>query len=244
MSGMLHPVGPETPGTYWARRVLVLGAATVLAVAVVLIIGGTSSGSAAQPRPPTAEYSVPDPASTSPAFSNPTSATPNVAATPTPSFVDLSASATATTETPKLKASSTKTDHSRPVDCLADELRATLTGKQRLAPRQRAIFQLSLINGSDQTCIAQVTAKNFELKITSGSKHIWSTDDCPSDIKPISRKLGVEHAVAWSLTWNGKRSKPDCRSAREAPPPGTYTATAQLDGADPVKLRMILKKVG
>ena len=71
MSGMLHPVGPETPGTYWARRVLVLGAATVLAVAVVLIIGGTSSGSAAQPRPPTAEYSVPYPASTSPAFSNP-----------------------------------------------------------------------------------------------------------------------------------------------------------------------------
>jgi hypothetical protein len=49
MSGMLHPVGPETPGTYWARRVLVLGAATVLAVAVVLIIGGTSIGSAAQP---------------------------------------------------------------------------------------------------------------------------------------------------------------------------------------------------
>ena len=244
MSGVLHPVGPETPGTYWARRVLLLGAATVLAVAVALIVSGTSSGSAAQSNPPTAEYSLPDPAFTDPASSDSMSATPNGTATRTPSFTDLAASATATTESPKPEASSVKTDHGDPVDCLAGELRATLTGKQRLAPKQRATFQLSLINASGQTCVARVTEKNFELKISSGSERIWSTEDCASDIKPISRKLGVEHAVAWSLTWNGKRSKPDCRSVRAALHPGRYTATAQLDGAEPVKLRMILRKAG
>ena len=136
----------------------------------------------------------------------------------TPAAVDLGFSKS-TSPAPKAtrKASTKKTDRSGPVDCPAEELRPTLTGKQRLAPKKPTTFQLSLINGSDQTCIARVTKKNFELTIYSGSDRIWSTADCPSVIKPISRKLGSEHAVAWSLTWDGKRSKPDCRSAREAP---------------------------
>jgi Protein of unknown function (DUF3152) len=48
MSGLLHPVGPKSMRIYWARRALVFGAATVLAVAAALIIHGTSSGSEAQ----------------------------------------------------------------------------------------------------------------------------------------------------------------------------------------------------
>ena len=50
MSGMLRPVGPAPVQTYWARRA-VFGAASLLAIAVVLISNGTSSGSAAQPIP-------------------------------------------------------------------------------------------------------------------------------------------------------------------------------------------------
>jgi hypothetical protein len=52
MSGLLRPVGPAPTQTYWARRALVFGpAASVLAIAVVLISNGTSNGSAAQPIP-------------------------------------------------------------------------------------------------------------------------------------------------------------------------------------------------
>ena len=58
MSGLLRPVGPEPVQTYWARRVLALGAAMVLAIAVALIISGASGGSAAQPNPPAGAYSV------------------------------------------------------------------------------------------------------------------------------------------------------------------------------------------
>ena len=236
MSGLLHPVGPETAQTYWARRALVFGAMMVLAVAVTLIISGTSSGLAVRsnPSPPPAGYSVPISASPS----------STQAAVSAPLAVGPSASATSTTPAPKAtkrEASTKKTDGRGPADCSAEELRPTLTGKQRLAPKKRNTFQLSLINGSDRTCMARVTKTNFELKIYSGSDRIWSTADCPSVIKPISRKLGSEHAVAWTLTWDGKRSKPDCRSAREAPGPGRYVATAQLEGAEPVKLRMILR---
>ena len=235
MSGLLRPVGPETASTYWVRRVLVFGATMVLAVAVALIVNGTSSGSAIRtnPSPSTAGYTVPS--------SAPPSWMQTAMPTAAPTESSASATSTPTPQATTRKASTKKTDRSGSPDCSGEDLRPTLTGKQRLALTKPNTFQLSLINGSDQTCMARVTRKNFTLTIDSGSDRIWSTADCPSVIKPISRKLGAEHAVAWSLTWDGKRSKPDCKSARKAPRPGTYVATAKLAGAEPVQLRMILE---
>jgi hypothetical protein len=234
MSGLLRPVGPETAQIYWVRRAVVFGATMVLAVAVALIINGTSSVLAVQsnPSPPTAGY--PAPSSASPSSMQTLISTPSV--------VDYSASATSTSAPKAItrKTSANKSTRRGTVDCSADELRPTLTGKQRLEPKKPNTFQLSLINGSDQTCMAKVTKKNFELTIDSGSDRIWSTADCPSLVNSISRKLRAEHAVAWSLTWDGKRSKPDCKSARKVLRPGTYVATAQLAGAAPVELRMIV----
>jgi hypothetical protein len=232
MSGLLRPVGPETAQTYWARRGLVLGPMIVLAVAVTLIINGTSIGLAVgNPAPTTTGY----PASTPASPSSPQTAIG------TPMAVGPSTSASSTSPAPEItrRQASTRTDGR--ADCPAEELRPTLTGKQRLAPNKPTTFQLSLINGSDRSCMARVTKANFELTIYSDNDRVWSTADCPSVIKPISRKLGAEHAVAWTLTWDGKRSKPDCKSARKAPRPGRYLATAQLDGAEPVQLRMILR---
>ncbi len=236
MSGLLRPVGPEAAQTYWARRGLILGAMMVLTVAVLLIISGANLGSAmhANPSPSTAELAMPSSASPS----------------SMPTAVRLSAvspSARLSSAGPELKtttrkASRKKTDEGGPVDCPAEQLRPTLAGKQRLALKRSTTFHLSLINGSDQTCIARVTRKNFELKIYSGDERIWSTADCRSIITPISQRLSSEHAIAWSLTWDGKRSKSDCRSAREALRPGTYRVTAQLQGAEPVQLRMLLRE--
>jgi hypothetical protein len=231
MIGLVHPVGPETAGTYWTRRGFVIGATVVLAIALVLTIGGTSSGSAAQASPSTPASAYPVPSATSPS--------PLQTAPPTPSVVDFS-STSAATASPQPTASKKKKGHPKPVACPARDLRPTLTGRIRLAPKQRTRFQLSLINGSGRTCTARVTRKNFELKISSGKGQLWSTRDCPSAINTISRKLGSEHAVAWSLTWNGKRSKANCKSARQVPKPGRYAATARLDGAEPVKLRMTI----
>ncbi|HET6759718.1 MAG TPA: hypothetical protein VFH20_10615 [Propionibacteriaceae bacterium] len=197
-----------------------------------MIITSTSSGSAAAPGP---------------ASANPTSrAAPSSgameAAIPTQSSVPASATREpAAKNSPKLKASPRKTNHSTTQSCAPKELRTTLTGKQRIVAKHRTTFQLSLINGSAQTCTSRVTAKNFELKINYRDAQIWTTDDCPSMIKPISRKLASEHAMAWSLTWDGRRSKSQCKSASQALRPGSYVATAQLKGALPVKLRMIVK---
>jgi Protein of unknown function (DUF3152) len=58
---LLHPVGPDSVRTYWTRRALVFGAATMFAIGVTLIINGTSSGSAVQPNPPAAARFVDSP---------------------------------------------------------------------------------------------------------------------------------------------------------------------------------------
>jgi hypothetical protein len=236
MSTVLRPAGPEPAQTYWLRRLLVIGVAVViLAVAGALIANGTSSGSAVQANP-----SPPPPAAPSAAVASPTPA-------PKPS-AQASESATPPTAKPSAKASTTVSATQKPsltpspeaVTCAASTLRATLTGSQRLAPKERSTFALSLINGSGRTCTATVNSDNFELRIYSGSDRIWSTEDCTSIVKPLRRTLEAEDALEWELTWNGLRSRSDCKSRTEIPQPGTYYATAELEGAEPVRLRMTL----
>jgi hypothetical protein len=232
MSGVLRPVGPESVQTYWVRRGLVLAAVAVLVVTLTLIITSTSSGSAAAPAL----------ASASPTSRAAPSSSVMETAIPTQSFVSASAPREpAAKKSPKLKASARQAHQSTTQSCAPAELRTTLTGKQRIVAKHRTTFQLSLINGSAQTCTSRVTSKNFELKINYRNAEIWTTDDCPSMIKPISRNLAAEHAMAWSVTWDGKRSKSECKSARQALRAGSYVATARLKGASPVKLRMIVK---
>lgn len=52
--------------------------------------------------------------------------------------------------------------------------------------------------------------------------------------------MASEKSVDWTMTWNGRRSAKDCKNRQGTPRAGTYFATAQLVGAKPVQLRMIL----
>jgi hypothetical protein len=233
MSSVLHPVGPEPAPTYWARRVAVLGAAIlVLAIVVALIVNGTSSGSP--------QSAAPAPAVTSPSASTAPAETASPIATPTATAAAERNPRATPSSTPKPTAKATPTRKPGPVACPADELRPTLTGKQRLKVKRGNTFRLSLINGSGVTCIAEVNSKNFELKIYSGTDRIWSTRDCTTAVRTVKKKLAGEQALEWTLAWNGRRSRDNCKSRPEIPLPGTYFATAQLDGAKPVQLRMIL----
>ena len=243
MSTVLRPAGPEPAQTYWMRRVAVVGVAiVVLAVAGALIANGTSSGSAVQANP-----SPPPPAPTvatgSPTSTPSAGARARASASPTPSGSSSAAArpSTTTATKPSVTPKPTPTPKPEPVTCAAGQLRPTLTGKQRLRPKQRNAFTLSLINGSNQTCTVTVNRDNFELRIYSGSDRIWSTKDCATIVKPRQRVLEAEQAIEWKLTWNGRRSRSGCKSRSEIPRPGTYYATAELTGAEPVRLLMVLR---
>ena len=231
MSTVLRPVGPEPAQTYWLRRIAVIGVAiVVLAVAGALIANGTSSGSAVQANPSLPPPTVP----TALAGSSTPTLTPGPGASASSS---TPAAASPKSATPK----PSKTPTAGPVACTVSELRPTLTGKQRLKIKERSAFTLSVINGSDQTCIATVDPNTFELRIYSGSDRIWSTKDCATLVKPLRRTLDAEEALEWKLPWNGHRSRSGCRSDSDIPQVGPYWATAELAGAEPVRLRMTLR---
>jgi hypothetical protein len=97
-----------------------------------------------------------------------------------------------------------------------------------------------LINGTGQACRLAVTRDNFELKVYSGTDRIFSSKDCSRAVRAIRTTLGVEKAVTWKMTWNGERSRRNCKNRPENTQPGIYWATAQLEGAEPVQVRMIM----
>ena len=244
MSTVLHPAGPEPAQTYWVRRVVVVAVAiVVLAVAGALIANGTSSGSAVQADPSPPPPAAPTAATGSPTASPKPSAGARASASPTPSGSSSAADkpSAKASASPSITPKPTPTPTPEPATCAADQLRPTLTGKQRLRPRERNIFTLSLINGSDQTCTVAVNRDNFELRIYSGSDRIWSTKDCATIVKPRQRTLEAEQAIEWKLTWKGRRSRDGCKSRPEIPRSGTYYATAELVGAEPVRLLMTLR---
>lgn len=241
MSSVLHPVGPEEPQTYWVRRAIVVGAAVLaLIVVIAIIVSQTSSGSVvAQPTPSALDPSPP--AATTPTYTPTPSATPSEPTDQPPTSSPKASRSSKAGKDTTTKPSASPSTKTASASCPADELRATLTGKQRLKPKQPNTFTVSLINGSGARCQLDVSSKNFELKIYSGRDRIWSSDDCAKSVKAIDKSLAKEQSVEWKMTWDGRRSRAECKQRPEIPKAGTYFATAQFEGAEPVQLRMILR---
>lgn len=241
MSGVLHPVGPEEPSTYWMRRLLVIGALVLVVLIVVFALtrgDGTrqavppQGNPAASPRAKTpTPAESPSPTSPSPsnsANSSSTSASSSSSPSPSPSA------------TPKAKSTPTATKPPPPV-CDPDDLRQTLLGDRTIKAEQKVTFKLSLINGGARNCRLELHSDNFELRIFSGADRIWSTNDCAKKVKDIDEVVGSEKSVEWTIEWGGKRSRGECKTRPELPLPGTYVATAQYEGAESSKFTMTLR---
>ena len=242
MSSVLHPVGPEPPRTYWVRRILVL-ASVIAVVAVVAAFLTTRSDSVAVSATPKPVVATEAPSPTPTAAS--TTPRPSASGASKASAAEKAAAAKKAAEA-KAKAARSSAKPAKPAAvpvpaCPGDQLRATLTGKTRLKAGKSNKFEISLINGSGQTCRVAVTGESFELKIYSGTDRIWSSDDCTKAVRTITKNVKAERAVAWTMTWDGRRSRDNCKRRPEIPRAGTYFATAQFNGAKPVQVRMILR---
>ena len=267
MSGVLHPVGPEPARTYWIRRGILVAVVLLLALGVVLAVANLTRAAVATAPPPAVlpadspspstgsggatsaaspgESASPVTPGATPAAS--TSARPSASVTGTasapasvPASTDPTTSTTASTS-PRPSAKPTTTTVGTP-DCRPAELRVTIKGDRSLDSRQKNTFRLSLTNVGKQTCLTSVTDQNFELKVYSGKDRIWSSRDCSKTLADFDKKLAARADVDWTMTWNGERSVKGakCEYGSDTPRAGTYWATAQLKGADPVQLRMII----
>ncbi len=100
---------------------------------------------------------------------------------------------------------------------------------------------MSLVNTSASPCVVTLKSTDFELKIYSGKDRIWSTNDCGALVKSDLAEIKPEQSVAWTISWDGRRSAKNCGTRPEIPRAGTYWATAQFTGAEPVQFRFLVK---
>jgi hypothetical protein len=255
MSGVLHPVGPESASTYWLRRALVLGALAVVLALVFSLVGNGNGGQRAVSAVP-APVSTPSPTeapssdtTSSDATGSSTTSSGSSESTTSKNSEEKKTSESKKSSEPAKRAEATQTAKAgKPSKkaaaaplCDPATLRPTLTGKKSLEPKEDSVFSLSVINGSATTCVVSVTAESFELKIYSGKDRIWTTGHCPTAVRSVVATLASQKAVEWKMAWNGLRSAPGCTSGAEVPQPGTYFATAQLADVKPVQLRMTIE---
>ncbi|WP_152364230.1 hypothetical protein [Microlunatus speluncae] len=247
MSGVLRPVGPEPTGRYWIRRALVVGVVALSITLIVVAVRALGTPDPTSAIPPQAS-GTPTPNASAKTSSTPTpsgspkpsgSATPSGSGTPSGSPNPSGTQAPGASPTPTAP---TPSAPPKPQACKASDLRLTLIGKRSVRAQRDSSYQLSVINGGQDSCVVTVDQDTFELAITSGSDPIWSSDHCKKTIKPATKTLASEEALAWTMTWNGERSLKDCKNSSETPRAGIYWANAELDGGEPVKWRMTLSE--
>lgn len=173
------------------------------------------------------------------------SASPSQSASPSPSAADSPSPTGRTSKPPSKKASKTnkagKSASNKPSNkpstaapvaaCTADDLKPTVTSKRHdVKIGAKVGFDVSYTNSSNQPCTFSVSPDSYQLTIYSGSDRIWSTADCAKLVHTAKVTLKAGHAVAWSITWNGKRSQQGatCQNRPETPQAGYYHATSQL----------------
>lgn len=206
MSTVLKPVGPHSPGVYWARRAVMLLLLIALVAAVIfglraLLLG---SGSATSPVPAATKEPT---QTTSPSVQ----ASPTQQSTAAPTVADGTASAAIPT-------------------CTAQQIQIVATAdKDEYAPDATAKLGMTITNASDAPCVMDVGNGPLELRVTSGSDRIWSSDDCQTEASSDVRTIepGEAGRMVSSVEWGLTRSAPGCKGGEEQVLPGNYRLTAR-----------------
>lgn len=213
MSSVINPVGPEEPSTYWRRRAVVVVVLLVI-VAVFWMLVSMAMGSNEEPTEaapsPTPSFGLsmtPDPVASE-------SAEPDASGSP---------SATPASASPSASPSPSATGR------CADSVIAVVAGTSADSTAVGAGMglTLSIENTGDDPCTRDFGAGANELRITSGSVLVWSSDFCnPSDAKDIVT-LAPGEGRTTSVTWPGNVTATDCPATQPTARPGTYRVVAR-----------------
>lgn len=94
------------------------------------------------------------------------------------------------------------------------------------------VFDVGIKQAGPTPCRLDTAATGTELKITSGSDRIFSSLDCPKDATINARQFLLAPAASetFQVTWNRKRTAPQCAAVTAAPGAGTYHAVLTIQG--------------
>ena len=208
--------GPLPARVYWVRRIMVLGTAVLLVVAIGRLLGGGSDASSDDGAKAT-QVSVETPAPST-GYTDPAPRKQKRTKTPDP--------------TPTLAV---------PVgECDGTDVAVTPLVKQAVAGRDVTIV-LQLRTLESEACTWPIGPSVLTLDITSGDDRIWSSRDCPGAIpkEPVVVRQAVTSKV--EVVWNGKRSEDEgCTKLTDWAYPGWYHVTAAALGGEPSDLQFQL----
>ncbi|ABL80010.1 MULTISPECIES: hypothetical protein [unclassified Nocardioides] len=205
--------GPLPARVYWVRRLLVLGTATLLVVAIARLLGG---GSDAASEPDAGAQLVAD-------------GSPTAAAT-----LDGEPTTTTSARKPGKRASKSQEPVLAQPDgpCADEDVAITPKVENAVAGRPVQIV-LQLRTLESDACTWRVSAGTVTVNITSGPDDIWTSRQCRRAIP--ARDVVVRKAVTSnvSITWSSRRSDDGCTRLTDWAYPGWYHVTAAALAGEP-----------
>jgi hypothetical protein len=210
--------GPLPPRVYWVRRLMVLGTAVLLVVAIGRLLGGGSDASS---------------------DGDDRAAAVAVETTPSTGYTYPSA-------TPSAERSRTRTPDPTPTlaapvgECADSDIAVTPLVKDAVGGRDvRIVLQLRTLE--TPACTWNVGPGVLTMDITSGKDDIWSSRQCPAAIpkEPVVVRQAVTSKI--EVIWKeAKRSGAECTRLMDWAMPGWYHVTAAALGGEPSDLQFQL----
>jgi hypothetical protein len=214
VSSVVNPVGPEEPSTYWRRR-----AAVIVGLLIVLWLGWwlLQAAFGSNDEAPAAAPSE------SPSFGLSMSASPDEEATgdadPSASAAPSASGSASPSPSPSPSASADCVDSDIAVSAATASSTTTVGGGMGLT--------LTVTNTGPAACNRDVGAGANELRITSGSVLVWSSDFCnPSKAKDV-QALEPGKPFTTSVTWPGTVTEEGCPANQPQAQAGGYKVVAR-----------------
>ena len=213
--------GPLPARVYWVRRIMVLGTAVLLVIAIGRLLGGGSDGSSGDDL--AAQVGA------------------DITATISAGSSDLPTQVTRT-PSPTKKPSKTKTPLAQPEGPCDNADVAITPSVEKAVGGHDVPIVLQLRTRVADACTWRVSPDTVTVNITSGKDRIWTSRDCPAAI--ATRDVIVRKAVTTdvTLTWSqAKRSDSEgCTRFTGWAMPGWYHVTAAALGGEPSDLQFEL----
>jgi len=209
---------PERPtaSVYWRRRfvALIIGLSTLALLAWAC---ASALGSSTHARHSSGAKSLHRVPHTRPSASVSTAAVASDTRTPT-------ASASA--------ASTSAASHGTESACPNDEVvLSVFVNQASYSVRQTPVFQVDVVSTASSPCTLDIGAKHVLLKISAGSRRIWTSADCAEGDASVLTRLRRGVPVVVAIAWNEEHSSRGCPVPGAAAKAGTYTAVA-IDGSN------------
>jgi len=213
---------------YWTRRLMVLGTAVLLVVAIARVLGGGSDGSSTAND----DEAVQAAAGTTTGPTEAAPPPPGVTKTRKPKK-SKQPTASATPEAPVLASPSGM--------CADEDIAATPQIERAVAGSDvRVVIALRTIRS--EACTWRVSPESLTLKITSGKDDIWSSRECPRAIQ--SQDVIVRRSVTSNIAilWSAKRSDDECSRMTTWALPGWYHVAVAALAGEPSDVQFELEK--